>query len=453
MLANLRNQKVSQENDAGEIKVLSNANRSAAITDFAHNETNLMEMKDYLLLEELKNGKEISSEEKERLLAMYDLTTPDSNDRLESVMKNIKKNIEDAYPPSDLNSTKMDRPMEDIITERRENLENLFLQDLMLHLESGAKCDRCDPTRFTYSRESLVDMTKKPSNEDHGLVLSEKNQELDTYEILQELNGKKILFEEIDAAFIDPFDHNIHLPIKYQQLSEAPSNEISLDTFATNISVQGNTKNKGIQNFINQETFKNINGKLKEMKNYNDQAFLKAKTEEKDKRINIAKKITQLELMAQEIHTDITNGKKGFDLAEKIGVFLKEFGNISVNCYGGKDRTGFMLALLTFNCFFPVFTCLKDEIQIKITESSKNINHIGKQLISKTSVALKIVADNIGHFALKLLPFKLKLYFNKDQLIYISGIKQRISDYAKAITIKVNFSPLSNVGDGQIYEK
>ena len=127
-------------------------NRSAALSDFTHGQTNLAELKDYLILSDSKNIKNLSQEQKDYFRYYYriDIDDPAARWPVENKMKNIIFAAYGTSEPAKLNQ---------IISERRDLLRTQALQDLLLHFKRNPVAQES----MIYSRVALLAPEKPES--------------------------------------------------------------------------------------------------------------------------------------------------------------------------------------------------------------------------------------------------------------------------------------------------
>jgi|688.fasta_scaffold00765_16 hypothetical protein len=403
LLCNLRSHKVefmaNPENATA-------TNRSAALSDFSHGETNLQELEDYLILLNAPSVQDEHFKEYHQKYNSYFKKYYNSNilyeKDVELLKKNIKARIEKAYgQPMDVEKIRQ------LATERRKYLERLMLQDLFLHLsESPPKSD----TIF-YGRTCMLDPMKPGKTEEVGFYNSERNQLLDMKALYDGLEGRKIFFTSTRAPFIDE-KGNIHMP---QTLSGGRKTAV-MNTFLINTCVQGNKKNTGLQRAVNEDAVLKL-----------DQLQLNA-TQQK---------------LARELKNKLMHQKKtNFDLACEAIQFMHSVGYASADCYGGKDRTGYALALITYNLIKKHLFAPEGENKIPKLSKEDNIlmAQIAHALIGPTGTARLIIQDNYGHryCALKLVDFNLELYITGPGKYKLIGTGKRIEEYRKGA---MNFLP------------
>jgi hypothetical protein len=411
VLCNLRMQTVTTERG-----LVSAVSRSAAISDFAHGEVSYQELKDYQLLKSnpkhpcgalyrpqqiddfLRNTKmKALTGYGERLVADNKLTPA-----LKAVFAKLDNNqslsIEDLHI---LNHTEIDEvKLSAVLGSRMQKLETLALQDLYIHL----KTTPAQSETMLYGRTSLLDLTK-PLTNDFGCVLHERSQALDMKAVFENLQGRQISFDlkgGDNGPYIDE-KGVIHMPADFTH----GANPVRLDTYFINISVQGNTLNQGLQRHIN------------------ERAIEKFKLMVPSSRSN--RSSYSCTLPNQEALKILMNGLKSlensesqdpFEIAMQSVKFIASLNGYSgLNCFGGKDRTGYVTALLTHS-FLP--------------QSDKTaLTAWGFQLLGKGGIASRIAQQNADHKMLKVERFSLRLYntksaaglFNRISDLFFSGIK------------------------------
>lgn len=418
LLPNLRIQTVRD----GLGMLVSSLTRSGAISDFSHGEISLQELKDFVDLQELFTAKSLplslrqkgtlTAQRQAELTIMYALTL--SPEEIECVMLEIKLKALSAYgieplvdgliseevsyrlekliKKSSHSSWKMrdevlleknrkvlesvefsPAKLEAIIVARRERLRLLVLQDLELHLRTVPASQEL----LTYSRVSLVDLKKNVTREASGCVIDERTQGLDMKALFTELDGTQILFdgEECEGAYFDN-ENNIHMPKIY---AKEGITQAILQTAFFNICVQGTADhviNKDLQKIINDETLEKLKahyGTTEEYKALKD-ALNKLSENSKCDPNDVVLVATQF--------------------IQKLG------GYVGLNCFGGKDRTGYAVALITF---MQISRLAKQP-------SSELLSKWGRALLSEEGIAIKIAKDNAGQRALKLTRSNLFLF-------------------------------------------
>lgn len=413
ILYNLRMHTVEKKS-AEASEVVSAVTRSGAISDFRFGEVSLQELKDFRALETFDV---LSSERRQELKDLYIreeaddpgaiqslalliktkalvgygadalVVDPSQTQSLERLLEKIQKakRIEDAFKeltPEEkelLGGVAIDEvKLEEVIHERRDRLKLLVLQDLQLHLKT-TKASR-DP--ILYGRTCLVDLQKKASKESE-CVIHERTQGLDMKAIFDELEGKTVHFDckGSEEAYIDE-EGAIHMPEECA-LEGVP--DAKLNTVFFNICVQGakgHVVNDGMQKCINDATLNKLRGEYGETKEFK------------------ALETSLNELSESESHDPN-------DSVLLVTKFLQNMkGYSGINCYGGKDRTGYALALITYSH-------AGDER--RVDPSDPELKKVGPHLLRSDGIAAKIAHDNADHTVLKLSRWDLSLY-NMDTL-------------------------------------
>lgn len=404
VLGNLRAQHVINSSN----ETISRINRSAAVTDFGHGEISLQEMKDYSDLLKMVSGETVEANTEERLLKFYDLAlTPEKQRfqpledtrthdsvKLQKLITELRVKLIKSYGGEVLTGKTIDtHKLDQLIEERRSLLTSQVLQDLYVHFENKPPDDT---HRIIYTRTALLNTNKDPKvKAKKTLLLHERTQAFDMKAIYDELDGKKIFFDpNTKGPFIDERGE-IHMPV---ELNQGKKDAKILSTVFLNISVQGDTKNEGAQQAINTDAI----NKLRALE-------IDPKVEKKIRKI-----FEGLSL----------DNYKAYDIADLALDAFSDFSYVSVDCYGGKDRTGLVLANVTHRKLENLISGGKP-----LTDEGKQLLvRLGKELIGKDGVAALVVEDNVGHRIIKLLPFDIELYDAKTP----EGCAHRISDYVKA---------------------
>lgn len=447
ILGNLRNQTVEIEG-----KTVSSTNRSAALSDFSNNETNLQEMKDYSELRKLQQdpqGGDFKEGELDRLAAYYQLGEPVENKNLAGAIAAIEKNIKQAYGEDMFDPSAKGLNMDKLhakVSERQDRLDNLFLQDLVTQHTNSEASGKV----FHYARQSLVDTTRRSSSGDGGLVLNERNQAMDTRAAVLAHNGRELVYDLDDpnkkAAFIDPETGAIHLS-KQLKPPGMQEGKTTLQTRFSNISVAGNKQNLGMQAHMNRECLQMVLHDLGDLAKE-----IAVTTDEATKRA-LEAKLKRGKQLHREIQIDFKAGRGGFNVVEKMTLLLQNQNHLSVNCYGGKDRTGYTLALISHN---HMSEHVKAAVGGKKTTHVAVMDRIGRELVSQDSVALRVIEDNIGHKVIKLDPKlehgDLKLYFGEDRgksaVSLLKGVPKRLFDFGMFFS---QYTPGGKMGEGVLY--
>lgn len=424
---------------------VSSIGRSGAISDFAHGEVSLQELKDYQNLQLLdKKGIRDDSSEAKMLMSLYDLQTGGTLDRVklsdlvltikakailsyggenilkegggESAKKNrdacsmknlwtgdsplrlamgslLKKNKLSSLSKQDYSTIKNALKTVDIdmsklheINDRREqNLAGLVLQDLEMHFENHKVLGE----KTVYARMGLLRLDKGVKNE-YGSIFNERTQGLDTMAALNFLDGKKIVFDvkEGGGSFIH-LDGTIHMPEKCQA---GGVKQATLSTAFLNLSVQGgNLKNSGLQEAVNDKGLKKL-------------------TELGIPEVEI-KKIKEMLRGISGIAGFSMTGDVNKTVCKIIDSMNKKEFYVSANCYGGKDRTGALLALLS-----------KFALKKTAPEAfTKREEEWKKQLTSETGVMAQVAEANAGHTVVKAQARNTALFGARERLRHYIG--------------------------------
>lgn len=391
LLANLRSHSIK----FFDTEEINSTNRSAAISDFAHPETNLMEMEDYLTL---------TDETKEsRPYHFYDYYKVNIADPVakEHLIKEIKQRLELAYGTSDRNQIHI------LVSERRARLRSLMLQDLYVHFQVKPAKERS----LFYGRVALLDPEKKPVTESTGYQLNERNQLLDMKALYDELDGTKVIFDLDVGTYFDD-EGRIHMPKSF--CTDKKLEMAQLRTLLINVCVQGHKKNTGLQYTINKEAVDKMRTTLE-------------LTEDQRK-------------LASKLNKALRQKKTSFQVSHKSIQFMSAMGYCSTDCYGGKDRTGYALAL---EIYYIIRKHIKKQRNITNTKpKSDNIfmAKIAHQLIGPRAIIRRIIEDNSGTgiTAIKVTDFNLKLFIPGPGRFWLLGIQKRLSEYVRGGTLMVS---------------
>lgn len=372
-------------------------NRSGAVTDLGHAETNLMEIVDFEYLTKLNPAERPIDAKIYHFKDYYGVDITNQSARLE-LIRLMRSRIKKAYGPQQLAHIK------DIEEDRRAILQSQVFQDLLVHFRTKP----ADQEQVLYSRLAYLDPTKPPEiDRTTNYHNNEKNQFLDMKAIYDELDGAELIFDlkTTEGPYID-LQGRIHMPKDccHERLNTGSS--ITLNTVFMNCSVQNNQKNEGLQKIVNREAMQKLR--------------MLGLPENQSKRVI-------------DVENDIMNKKEtDFDLAHQITDFLKEISYMSVDCYGGKDRTGYALALETYHILRSVVRKKANADPEINKDYSKIMSIIRMQLVGPRGVAVRITEDNTGCKVLKISGFMLKLYVSGKGLVLLRGISKRLSDYLEA---------------------
>lgn len=465
-------------------ELLSATGRSGAVSDFGHGEISLQELQDYEDLLKLSN--EPSSVKRERitdLVKLYGLEGKKeafSQDKLQKLIMLLKGKALKSYGAEGLLneddkhfdkfsnaklvvatplskqlgllSTKKNtdpivesvraeldavelspEKLATIIAQRKEKLTQQVLQDIYVHLKTRP----ASQPETLFARTGLLDLTKPGKNE-HGCILHERTQGLDTWATYKYLDGKTIKFDIDDSGedvgpYIDPEDPEgvIHMPRRCQA---GGREKTVLNTLYFNNSVQGNTDNKGLQKAINDEAMAKME-KLVQTSTKKEESSDQLKALQETLRRNPGS-IVRSQFRAPRQIIQLVQTLNGYG---------------SVNCYGGKDRTGYLLAVITDAQLKKILVGrakLKGE---KLPEKEKALRrNWQKQLLANGSVGARIAYENAEHYVYKLKGVNLKLV-TLTNTNFIVAIANRIVEWFKAARTALRGLHFSSTPD-QLYD-
>lgn len=445
LAANMRYQEV--RNAAGE--KISGVVRSAALSDFSNGETNIQEMEDHLQLRDLFSNLNPDQKVLQRLHTLYDIGTKTKEgnitidpNKLMKAVQTTGDHIKSAY----LDLAKNQAALPDIkllkekIAERGEYLDSMFLQELMTHHLGNKEGISGDTVRI--AKLGLVDTERGANNDKSGLCLDERNQCLDTHAALKRQDGKTLVYDLDDDkhAFIDHKSGEVHLPKQWR--ASGSGERAKLKTFYANISIAGNTANKGVQVAINEQFMREMKEELAVLDKFSFEGTLEPKLE-----AALKEALNEAHFLHYQLAIDLAAGKGGHKRAQMMARLQQLTCFVGVHCYGGKDRTGYIIAALTQMALFR-------ELSKKFTGNKSlldaTVARFGRELLSQASVALNIVADNTGFKAIKLMPFTLSLYLGTSKSDYMIGLADRLFDYGMFIR---TFLPAGEAGEGAAFTK
>lgn len=426
--------RVERHQGRERVQQLSAVGRSAAVSDFAHGEISLQELQDYSALLDLSHGVLSTTSEKARtLIARYHLEAgssariPYDVDKLKDLLQNLKKRAVEAYgeailAPPILRRAGEEQPRErpidlsklnQVVAQRRENLQMLFLQDLYAQFTTRPVAN----AQTLIVRVSMLDMQKKPKNES-GFIMNERTQALDMKALYDHMNNAQIKFDIDDSPAAAPFiDENgvIHMPKSCRQ---GTLNQTTLQTVYFNISVQGHTSNTGIQ------------------RNINDDAIARLQT--------LGVPVAELKRLNDVFARPTNEDPFHFVDACLETIQRRQNGYVSANCYGGKDRTGFACAKNTHRQLAAIIQGNKNARAL--------LDRWGHELLNDNGVSPQVARLNADHTVFKLTRFHLSLYNTNTVGGVWKRIKHGMSALGLAIKTKV-FKKLSvSTTPGQLYQ-
>lgn len=234
--------------------------------------------------------------------------------------------------------------------------------------------------------------------------------------LFDELEGATLHFDCQDGeeAYIDE-EGMIHLP------KNCAANGIESSTLTTaffNICAQGSserTQNSGLQQGFNAETMEKLRN-----------------------RYGNSDEFHALEVSLARLSRDPKLDPNDTVLATTL--LIQKLGGYSgINCFGGKDRTGYAVAQLTHH-----HVCKLG----KKAKGSETAKEWGLQLMGKKGVGSRIAQDNADHTALKLTRLDLKL-FGTDTL---KGKMVRVAQLAKGVVMGTKKFLIESLGTTYISE-
>lgn len=393
LVVNHRVQKV--RNASGQ--VVSSLNRSGAIHDYRHGHTNLQELR-------MLKG----------ILARKDILSPAQQETLNRLDPNIVKTYFQG------NQSEAWELLDAQIIDRQLILENQALQDLAAHFDGMSQAELENlPAEVLFGRVSMLNAYNKPTKTEK-FELNEANQMRDMAAIYGDLQGKQLVFDG-KGPYLDE-QGMIHMPFKAG--SEGKPLVRDFKPIYFNISAQGNIRNEGPQQAINTAAYRSLHSHVLTRCNQLDLGT----PEEKQK---AAKMRERLQYIGKELEKGVTDG---FELAEQTALLLQEMdAKLSINCFSGKDRTGLLAALVTFKHLKDGLEGLNPPIGDRKTLST--LGKFGRQLMSVSGTAARIVEDNTKFTALKLSVFNIKLLNIGTHSQKLLGVALRLNElYAAGAT-------------------
>lgn len=209
--------------------------------------------------------------------------------------------------------------LKEVIKERASFLENQMLMVVLEHLRTAKESNPNFEQEQILSIMHLCLLNQKTNSVDEtGWKKSEETFMEDMKEMFKLFADKKLVFDG-KGPFIDN-EGDIHLPAEFG-IRQFP---MYLETFFSNVSIQGNTENKGKQAVINHDFFRDLkthfNGRLPE----------------------------EFEVLQEELRL----GKQDpAIIAEELAAAAIRNGlYLSVGCLSAKDRTGLVCGRVSANC-------------------------------------------------------------------------------------------------------
>lgn len=229
--------------------------------------------------------------------------------RRELWVKNQKSTPEYVVLSYAVEQLKSEQSVNQAIAERRACLRNQMLMLILEHVKTLKGNGTLDQTNIIPMMHLSLLNRKTDSVDDTGWKKNEGTFMRDMSQIFKEFDGKKVVFDN-QGPLVDN-DGIIHLPVQYCEKNQ----EVHLNTFFSNISVQNNKKNDGIQEDINSKFFAQLRD------------FFQG----------------TLPSEFQDIEDELIGGKSNFDIAERLSIVAMNRGLLfSIGCLSAKDRTGWV---------------------------------------------------------------------------------------------------------------
>lgn len=320
-------------------KQVSAITRSGAISDFSHGEISLQELLDLKDLKRFDSAKSMDQfanaiglprdEAEIRIRSLFKQYGVDT----ETAIKNLESRVEQAYPefyPKTVIEN-VDIALDKCIASRQNKLSLMALQDLYVHFDNR----RPSGETTLWGRTALLDPQKAAKNE-FGCVLNEKTMALDMQAIFEQMQGKTVHFDMDGDGCYQADNGDIHMPKRFNPSEDLNAPKTTrLHTVFFNISVQGNTGNVGLQADINSNA-------IKQLKAYID-ALPEVTARQKTAKNDFQKRLGDLKVKLENVSED-----KTFEVAQELTQLEVDLGAYTgLNCYGGKDRTGYAAAFHT----------------------------------------------------------------------------------------------------------
>lgn len=241
---------------------------------------------------------------------------------------------------------------------------------------------------------SLLDPNKPKQTK--GLHTYERNQILDMQTLFNMFNGKEIKFTDTAAAFYHEgivYLPETLIPDKAKADLKEPYH-IACQLF--NISPCWSSRNRGLQEEINQAAWKQLNQQLTRLK----------KQVELHSELKQNFNLEDLQKRADEIKRRLDGGESSFELALQV-LFWQHLmqGGMGVNCYSGKDRTGYLGVLLVDALISQEIAQRQDLNKVEKEELRRKLQ-LDLMDMSLGS-ASQITYENTGQRALKISRFNI----------------------------------------------
>lgn len=237
------------------------------------------------------------------------------------------------------------------IDKRQQALNDQMVQYIANQIKANIT-EIVDPNRFSVTRLThTIQLTQisllnpEKSSEHAGLTIDERNQMMDMAALFAQFNGKQVQFSNVSAPFLD--GNTIHIPLSLlidPQTKEPIANPdittpFKLSCTFFNLSVQGLKTNSGDQKEINQYALKQLQENLKTLQTYLEN--------HPGEEIELKYPLTTLHNRFKQLEDRLEEKESGYDLARDLALLQHDMqGILGVNCFSGKDRTGYLIVLI-----------------------------------------------------------------------------------------------------------
>lgn len=281
------------------------------------------------------------------------------------------------------------RDHSDVITERSFYLESQFVHLLVGQAEKN-QSQVVDPNNHAFSLIHLALLNRTTDKADRsGWHHNEANQMQDMQAIFQSFDGKEIVFDG-KGPYVD-LDGNVHMPQKV--MVDGHAKKMTIDANFMNVSVQGHTKNDGIQASINTQTIDKL---LKQA----DERFYNAFVKD----LPIPPSYHEGVKLLKKVKADLNLGKSSYRVAEDISVALTKMGiPTSVGCMAAKDRTGFVSARTILRHMYDKMTDQRSALHVSDpAELARLQDRFNEGIVTDEGCASRVITDNTGARKLKI---------------------------------------------------
>lgn len=269
------------------------------------------------------------------------------------------------------------------IQEREHILNNQMLQLVQGQVEKNLASLIDDPSKKTLNITHLALLNRKTNSQDPtGWVHDEANEILDMNEVFKDFAGKTLVFDGKGPCM--DADGKLHMAQSLEDETGMPR-EVKLETNFVNITVQGHTKNDGIQEQINTTAVAEIIKKAKQ----------KAAEDPANSDYQDALKLLT------KLQKELNNGKSSYRMAEDFSVALIKLDMpLSMGCLSAKDRTGLVAARAILRIVMEDMA--KHPAFKNLSKLFEHICHkFERSILDKDACAALVVKDNTNETTLK----------------------------------------------------